>query len=152
MIATHTTHSAGGVVISQTGKILIVSQQGTSWSLPKGHVEEGEEFLEAAKREITEESGIMDLEVLKEFPSYERFKIGADGKDEDKSELKVIHMFLFRTTDSELKPIDPDNPEAMWLPPERIAEMLTHPKDQEFFKSIFADVKMYILSKVKRTA
>ena len=43
--------SAGGVVVHD-GKILVVSQQGRSWSLPKGGGEEGEDFLSAAQREI----------------------------------------------------------------------------------------------------
>lgn len=36
------TKSAGGIVINKNGKILVVSQHGTSWSLPKGHLDEGE--------------------------------------------------------------------------------------------------------------
>jgi hypothetical protein len=35
-----------------------------------------------------------------------------------------------------LKPIDPDNPEARWVDPEQVRELLTHPKDGEFFESI----------------
>ena len=55
------TESAGGVVLNKKGEVLIVNQYGNSWSLPKGHIEEGEEILEAAKREIYEESGIKNL-------------------------------------------------------------------------------------------
>ena len=55
------TKSAGGVVLNNKGEILIVNQHGNSWSLPKGHIEEGEEILEAAKRETYEESGIRNL-------------------------------------------------------------------------------------------
>ena len=45
------TRSAGGVVVNDYGKILVVNQRGTSWSLPKGHIEENESEVEAAKRE-----------------------------------------------------------------------------------------------------
>jgi 8-oxo-dGTP pyrophosphatase MutT (NUDIX family) len=54
------TRSAGGVVTNEEGEILVVSQRGTSWSLPKGHIDPGEDALVAAKREIYEESGIRD--------------------------------------------------------------------------------------------
>ena len=50
--------SAGGVVLNGAGQVLVVNQKGTSWSLPKGHVEEGEDALSAARREIFEEAGI----------------------------------------------------------------------------------------------
>ncbi|HEX8502068.1 MAG TPA: NUDIX domain-containing protein [Pyrinomonadaceae bacterium] len=129
------TVSAGGVVLDRRGRVLLVSQHGTSWSLPKGHVEEGEGLLEAARREIHEESGVGGLELLRELGSYRRHRIGRDG-GEDESELKTIHMFLFRTTETELKPLDPENPLAAWVEPGRVAALLTHPKDREFFESV----------------
>jgi ADP-ribose pyrophosphatase YjhB (NUDIX family) len=130
------TESAGGVVLDDEGRVLVVSQHGTSWSLPKGHVEDGEGVLEAARREIYEESGVRELELLRELGSYRRHRIGADG-GEDESELKTIHMFLFKTSETELKPADPDNPEAAWVERGHVAALLTHPKDSEFFESVF---------------
>ncbi len=127
--------SAGGVVISQNGEILVVSQHGTTWSLPKGHVDEGEEVLAAAKREIYEESGVADLVLIKELGTYQRYRIGKDGTD-DHSEMKIITIFLFTTTATTLKPVDPENPEARWVPKDEVAGLLTHPKDKEFFLSI----------------
>ena len=129
------THSAGGVVTNSEGKVLVVSQQGTSWSLPKGHIDPGEDALGAARREIYEESGIRDLEFVRELGSYERHKIGVDGGD-DRSELKVITMFLFRTGETLLKPVDADNPEAKWVEKSKVARLLTHEKDREFFQGV----------------
>lgn len=129
------TESAGGVVLDAEGRVLLVSQHGTSWSLPKGHVEEGEGLLEAARREIYEESGVTELELLRPLGSYTRGRIGSDG-GEDPSELKTIHLFLFRTSETVLKPVDPHNPEAVWVDEERAAALLTHPKDREFFESL----------------
>ena len=129
------TYSAGGVVTNDEGKILVVSQHGTSWSLPKGHIDPGEDALEAAKREIYEESGIGELQLVGELGSYERYKIGVDG-GEDHSEWKVITMFLFRTSQTMLKPVDPDNPEARWVERSKVALLLTHEKDKEFFQRV----------------
>ncbi|HEV2706194.1 MAG TPA: NUDIX domain-containing protein [Pyrinomonadaceae bacterium] len=127
------TRSAGGIVLNPEGRVLVVSQKGTSWSLPKGHIEEGENELEAARREIYEESGISHLELIKELGSYQRFKLGRDGR-EDHTELKTIHLFLFRTNETTLRPVDPDNPEARWLDIQEAAELLTHPHDRDFFR------------------
>jgi ADP-ribose pyrophosphatase YjhB (NUDIX family) len=129
------THSAGGVVTNDEGKVLVVSQHGTSWSLPKGHIDPGENALDAAKREIYEESGISDLELIRELGTYERHKIGVDGGD-DRSELKAITMFLFRTKEKSLRPIDPHNPEAKWVERAKVAPLLTHEKDKEFFERV----------------
>jgi 8-oxo-dGTP pyrophosphatase MutT (NUDIX family) len=128
------TQTAGGIVLNKQGQVLVVNQNGNSWSLPKGHIDEGEDALTAAKREIYEESGISSLELVKELGSYERYKIALNGGD-DKSELKKITIFLFKTEEEKLEPIDPYNPEACWVDREKVSKMLTHKKDVEFFES-----------------
>ena len=133
------TESAGGVVVNAEGRILLVSQYGTSWSLPKGHLEEGETPLEAALREIREETGVTQLEFVRPLGSYSRHRLGADG-GEDRSELKTIHLFLFRTDATELAPLDADNPEARWVERESVTGLLTHAKDREFFASILKNI------------
>jgi 8-oxo-dGTP pyrophosphatase MutT (NUDIX family) len=129
------TQSAGGVVTNDEGKVLVVNQHGTSWSLPKGHIDAGESALAAARREIYEESGIRDLEMVRELGTYERYKIGVDGGD-DRSELKVITMFLFRTSEKVLRPMDPDHPEACWVERTEVALLLTHERDKQFFLGV----------------
>lgn len=129
------TKSAGGVVLNDKGEVLVVSQRGKSWSLPKGHIDRGEDALTAAKREIYEESGIRELELIRELGTYERNKIGLDG-GEDRSERKAITMFLFRTPEKELNPVDEDNPEARWVERSKVALLLTHEKDKQFFRRV----------------
>lgn len=133
------TFSSGGIVLSQKGEVLVVNQNNNSWSLPKGHIDPGEDALTAAKREIYEESGIKNLTLIKDLGSYERYKIGLDGGD-DKSELKTIYIFLFKTDEKNLKPIDPGNPEARWVEKNKVAELLTHKKDKEFVLNILKEL------------
>lgn len=133
------TKSGGGVVLNEKGEVLVVSQHGNSWSLPKGHVELGEDAIMAAKRETLEESGLSDLEFIKPLGGYQRFRIGKDG-GEDRTEMKTILMFLFKSKSVTLKPIDPENPEARWVPKNEVAKLLTHPKDKEFFLSIINQI------------
>ncbi len=134
--------SAGGLVVGKNGKILVVNQKGTSWSLPKGHVDSGEDKISAAKREIYEEAGVKqeNLELIKDLGSYERYKIGKDVTRDDKSELKTIHMYLFKTKQERLAPIDPGNPEARWVNKDGVSSLLTHKKDKEFFDKIKDEV------------
>ncbi len=134
------TESAGGVILNQDGLVLVVNQHGLSWSLPKGHIEDGENKKETAKREIYEESGIDQLEFISELGSYQRYKISLDGGD-NISEQKTITIFLFKTNQTELKPKDPENPEARWVKIDEVANLLTHRKDKEFFLSIANTVK-----------
>ncbi|HEV2861933.1 MAG TPA: NUDIX domain-containing protein [Pyrinomonadaceae bacterium] len=128
------TRSAGGIILNRDGRVAVVSQGGVSWSLPKGHIEEGEDALAAARREIYEETGLRSVELVRDLGSYQRFRLGADGR-EDPVELKTIHMFLFTTAEAELTPQDANNPEARWVEKDEVADLLTHEKDREFFLS-----------------
>lgn len=132
--------SAGGVVLNVKDEVLIVNQGGKSWSLPKGGIEPNENILEAAKREIYEESGIQSLDYKKTLGTYQRYQIALDGSD-DTSIFKQITMFLFRTEQTILQPQDPNNPEARWVKKEEVADLLTHRKDKAFFLSILPDLK-----------
>jgi len=134
------TESAGAVLLNSEGLVLVVNQHGTSWSLPKGHIETGEDKLVAAKREIFEESGIKKLKITKELGNYTRYKLDKMG-NETKEEFKKIYIFLMHTNEVDLKPIDPENPEARWVSKEDVSDLLTHPKDKAFFLSILGDIK-----------
>ena len=133
--------SAGGIVLNPLGEVIVVNQNNDSWSLPKGHIDPGETPQQAAEREIREESGVTQLTYVRELGAYERYRIGKGGEGEDRSDLKRIHMFLFRTLQQALKPTDPHNPEARWAPLEDVAQVLTHPKDREFFLSVQDSLK-----------
>jgi len=58
----------------------------------------------------------------------------------NETELKTRIFFLFKTIKQELKPIDSDNPDAIWVHKDRVSEMLTHPKDKEFFLSVLKKI------------
>ncbi len=128
------TQSAGGVVINKDGKVLVVQQQMNTWSLPKGHVDPGENILKTAKREIYEESGIKQLNFVRKLGTYRRETL------QNIDELKTINFLLFTTEQMNLKPVDPKNPKALWVDKDKVADVLTHPKDKEFFLSIVGEI------------
>lgn len=140
------TQTGGGVVIGPANKILVVSQHGTSWSLPKGHIDPGEDAKKAAVREIEEESGITKLNFVEQLGVYQRHRIGLNG-GEDTTELKTITIFMYTTPEDDLNPVDPDNPEARWVNVDSVEDLLTHPKDKKFFKSVQSRVIEFIKSR-----
>jgi ADP-ribose pyrophosphatase YjhB (NUDIX family) len=139
------THSVGTILINQEGKIAVVNNRGKSWSLPKGHVEPDETETQALSREVWEETGIKDFKSIKELGTYERHRIGLNTP-EDESELKVITIYLCTTKEKTLQPQDPDNPEAKWVSPSEVEDLLTHKKDKEFYSSVKLEVESLALS------
>ena len=131
---------AGGVVLNARNEVAVVKNRDEFWSLPKGHIEDGEDAIKAALREIEEETGLADLVFVRELGFYERYR-GKVGGGDDVSEHRTIHMFLFTTQEMTLTPQDSYNPEAEWVPQENVTVKLTHPKDKEFFEGIKDSLK-----------
>jgi 8-oxo-dGTP pyrophosphatase MutT (NUDIX family) len=64
--AARVVESAGGVVvrdISGVPHVLVIRDPYKKWGLPKGHAEKGETLAETALREVTEETGLCQLEL-----------------------------------------------------------------------------------------
>lgn len=139
--------SSGGVIIGPDGKIAITNQNGDSWSLPKGHVEKGESTLDAARREIYEETGIRTLTLIEKLGEYTRPTIGSGGKGSVPGSRKQITLYFFATDQIDLKPIDPHNPEARWVGIDEVEEYLTHQMDVAFYRSIKGRIVNYLQKK-----
>jgi 8-oxo-dGTP pyrophosphatase MutT (NUDIX family) len=70
--------AAGGLVKKESGEILFIFRYG-KWDLPKGKCEPNETPAETAIREVTEETGVTGLIILKEYiPTFHTYKI--DGR------------------------------------------------------------------------
>ncbi|MCF8569589.1 NUDIX domain-containing protein [Gordonia sp. HY002] len=54
--------AASAVIVDDVGRVLLVQRghepEKGHWSVPGGHVEDGETFAEAARREVLEETGL----------------------------------------------------------------------------------------------
>lgn len=104
-------HAAGGVVKNCKSEILMIYRLG-KWDFPKGKVEASESVRAAALREVAEETGLHDIEILSELPNtYHTYILNG------KKILKITHWFSMHCEDkSELKPqVEEDITRAVWL-------------------------------------
>ena len=97
--------SAGGIIIDpwnhpehpERYNIFIIKQRSNSiWGLPKGHLEKGEEFEEAAMREVMEETGF-DFNRLQEGTDYISVPINTQNQSHLAHRVKThqIHVFIW---------------------------------------------------------
>lgn len=61
--------TAGGIIFRRNAKskeveILLIQDAKNRWTIPKGHIEEGESAKETAEREIREETGLQEMKVM----------------------------------------------------------------------------------------
>ncbi|NCU44149.1 NUDIX domain-containing protein [Candidatus Falkowbacteria bacterium] len=130
-----TIECAGGIVKNGNNIALVKMKKFDGWAFPKGTIETGEMFLEAAKREILEETGIKELSLIKELGTYQRPV--ADGQ----AILLNIHMFLFETKQKEICPIENDVRGAEWFFIDSVINFLMLEEDKKFFKSIYENIQ-----------
>ena len=84
--------AAGGLVKRTDNKLLFIFRN-NKWDLPKGGVEKKELIINAAKREVTEETGVSDIIVEKKISeTYHIFKKGKRFR------LKKTYWFKMSTT------------------------------------------------------
>ena len=95
------------------------------WSLPKGHIEEGETPEVAALREVAEETGIQS-EIARSLGVID-FWFMASGKRIH----KTVHHFLFREVGGSLKPQVTEVDDVAWIPLDEIVTRLAYPDEKK---------------------
>lgn len=87
--------AAGGLVRNWKGEYLFIFRNGR-WDLPKGYVDQGETFIDAAQREVEEECGLRSLHIIRSLPvTYHVFPLADDGQ----WALKKTHWYLMQSDD-----------------------------------------------------
>ncbi|CAB4729469.1 MAG: NUDIX domain-containing protein [Actinobacteria bacterium] len=126
--------SAGGLVIDSTGtKGLLIGRRDLKdqtrerllWSLPKGHIEEGETPEQAAVREVQEETGI-ESEIAKELGVINFWFMAGGNRIH-----KTVHHYLFRETGGKLAPQLTEVDDVGWFPLNEIVELLAYPDEKK---------------------
>ena len=95
------------------------------WSMPKGHVEPGEERAATAEREVWEETGVHG-EVIEELGIIDYWFV-SDGVRIH----KTVHHHLLRFVDGELNDEDPEVTEVAWIPASELIEHLAYADERK---------------------
>jgi 8-oxo-dGTP diphosphatase len=121
--------AAGGVLIARdsegkTRVAVIHRPKYMDWSLPKGKLEEGEGWQEAALREVKEETGFR-CQPLVELPQVSYL--------DRKARRKLVRYWLMEPLDGRFEPHG-EVDELRWVSPEEADEVLTYPHDKELVR------------------
>jgi 8-oxo-dGTP diphosphatase len=123
--------AAGGVVCRRTGdgalEIAVVHRpRYDDWSFPKGKLDAGEGWEDAALREVLEETGM-------------RCRLGRElspvGYEDRKGRPKAVRYWVMEVQDGGFAAND-EVDELRWLSPDAATELLSYPHDVELAREL----------------
>jgi 8-oxo-dGTP pyrophosphatase MutT (NUDIX family) len=137
-------YTAGGMVFRRTGAqqidILMIQDRLGRWTIPKGHVEEGEQLEETALREVTEETGLHNLAIRDKLDKIHFFY-----RKEGKLIYMTTHVFLMEAlgnTDA-LIPEDSEGiVDAKWFPKDEALQLIEYKDTEKLFKMGLEKLKL----------
>jgi len=113
--------AAGGVVVRDGLVALVHRPRYDDWTLPKGKLDDGESFEEAALREVDEETGL-HARLVRELPSVNY---------EVRGRPKVVRYWLMEVESDEGFVANDEVDEVRWLEPAEALALLTYDRDRD---------------------
>lgn len=144
--------NAGIIVCNNQGKVLScqrVENYDFNWQFPQGGIEEGESPLEAAYRELKEETGLVNVKLICQYPHPLKYKFSEEVIEKFKKlgrknigQEQFWTLFLHLGTDDEIN--FKTNPQEIELQAFEWIEIEDAPKRVvEFKKEVYEKVCAY---------
>jgi len=115
----------GIALLNHENKIFVgkrIDNPANSWQMPQGGVDKNESFLEAAKRELEEETSIQTVEVLKELNEWLTYDLPKNllgklwkGKYRGQKQKWFIMKFLGKNDEINIRTKRPEFLDWKWI-------------------------------------
>jgi 8-oxo-dGTP diphosphatase len=124
--------AAGGVVTREgrdgTEVVIVHRPRHDDWSFPKGHLQPDESDVEAARREVEEETGLV-VRVLGELATTRYTDTSGRPKEVRYWRMETVPGSQVGTPDDEVD-------EVRWVPVTEAAAVLTHAGDRPLLRGL----------------
>ena len=103
------------------------------WQMPQGGIDQNENFLQAAKRELEEETGIKSVKLIKELDGWFKYDLPKyllgklwKGKYRGQKQKWFVMKFLGKTNEINVRTKNPEFFEWKWVKPSELPEVAVH--------------------------
>ena len=117
----------GIVLLNHENKIFVgkrIDNPTNSWQMPQGGVDKNEDFLQAAKRELEEETSIKTVKIIKELNEWQAYDLPKnllgklwEGKYRGQKQKWFIMKFLGKNNEINIKTERPEFLDWKWIKP-----------------------------------
>jgi diadenosine hexaphosphate hydrolase (ATP-forming) len=128
-------YTAGGVVFRRVGEgveILMIQDRLGRWTIPKGHVEEGESLEQTALREVAEETGLTQFKLGEKLDKLHFFY-----RKEGKLIFMTTHVYLMEAvgdTDAVIPEDSEGIVDAKWFGSEEALGLIEYRDTEKLFR------------------
>jgi len=119
-----------------------------SWQMPQGGVDENEDFLQAAKRELEEETGVKSVKLIKELDGWFKYDLPEyllgklwKGKYRGQKQKWFVMKFLGKSSEINVKTKNPEFFEWKWIELSKLPNIAVH-----FKVDIYSKIKEELTS------
>ena len=140
----------GIVVLNKDNKIFVakrIDNQKNFWQMPQGGVDEGEDYLTAAYRELEEETSIKEVKLIKEIDGLTTYELPKNllgiiwkGKYRGQEQKWFLMRFLGKDSDINIKTKNPEFCEWKWIKIDNLTDQIVDFK-LHVYESIKKNVK-----------
>ena len=141
----------GAIVLNNENKVFVGKRKDNpidKWQMPQGGVNEGEELIEAMKRELKEETGIKNIRILKEINGWSEYELPANllgkiwrGKYRGQKQKWFIVRFIGKDNEINLNTGRPEFIEWQWIDVERLTGVIVDFK-KKYTKNFYLKLKL----------
>lgn len=143
-----------GVIIFNKNKKIFVGKRKDNpvdrWQMPQGGVDEGEDYFSAMKRELEEETSIINFKILKELEGFFEYElpenlIGIIWKGQFRGQKQKWFIAEYLGEDSEIN-LNTRNPEFIewkWISPDELPNVIVDFK-KNMYKKLLIKIKEFI--------
>jgi putative (di)nucleoside polyphosphate hydrolase len=140
----------GIVVLNKENKVFIarrIDNPKNYWQMPQGGVDHDEDYLFAAYRELREETGIKNVELIKELDGFTTYKLPTNllgiiwkGKYKGQKQKWFVMRFLGNDDEINIKTKRPEFLDWKWIELDKITDLVVKFK-LDVYKEIKKKVK-----------
>jgi len=101
-----------------------------SWQMPQGGVDQNENFLQAARRELEEETGIKSVKLIKALDGWLKYDLPENllgklwnGKYRGQKQKWFVMKFLGKTDEINVKTKNPEFFDWKWIKPSELTKI-----------------------------
>ena len=143
----------GIIVLNKQNKVFVGKRKdnpGDKWQMPQGGVDQGEDYITAMKRELLEETGIKNSEIIKEIEKIYQYELPENlvgiiwkGKYRGQKQKWFITRFLGEEDEINLNTKHAEFIDWKWIEPKLLPEVIVNFK-KDLYLNILKEINHVI--------